>query len=449
MPNYRRPRRSRSDSDPDFKHIPGRAEQDDQSPASWDEDEEAWSDADLDDDELDAVELDGVDLARLSADLGEAFEIVDLAHDDWDDDWDDDDIDALARSDVWADRWLRAAQADVMPLDELLQVLASDAALPPLEDLYALSDLTQGEADEVRRHWSEIAPERRRALVECLVTGAEENLNLELGPFLRIAMTDADAGVRSTAVRGLWEDGRADLVGPLVQMLQNDADEDARAAAATALGSYVLAGELEELEAAPAMRAEEALLAVLHDDRTPVAVRRRALESVAYSGEAGIRQLIEDAYYSPYEEMRISALFAMGRSADVRWRPLARAELQNPTPAVRAEAALACGELEAKTALNDLLALLDDPEPDVRLAAIFALGRIGGRDARDALDVVRLGGVPEEVEAVEQALEEMQFYADNDAIPLYDETLDDEDVWDSDPGDGWDDWDDRDLGQYE
>ncbi|MEZ4718856.1 MAG: hypothetical protein R2851_22585 [Caldilineaceae bacterium] len=36
-------------------------------------------------------------------------------------------------------------------------------------------------------------------------------------------------------------------------------------------------------------------------------MRRHALESLAYSGEIAMRQLIEDAYYAPEEEMRISA----------------------------------------------------------------------------------------------------------------------------------------------
>ncbi len=46
------------------------------------------------------------------------------------------------------------------------------------------------------------------------------------------------------------------------------------------------------------MRAEESLLAVLNNEEEPLEVRRRALESIAYSSEAGVRQLIEDGYYS-------------------------------------------------------------------------------------------------------------------------------------------------------
>jgi HEAT repeat protein len=281
-----------------------------------------------------------------------------------------------------------------------------------------------------------------------LILAARDELSWALGRFLRILLNDADAVVRETAVRGLWDDDDPALIGPLVQMLRDDPATAVRAAAATALGAYVLAGELEELEAAPAMRAEEALLAVLHEEREPLAVRRRALESVAYSSETGVHQLIEDAYYSPHEEMRISALFAMGRSADVRWRSLARAELRNPSATVRAEAALACGELEAKAALDDLLVLLGDRHAPVRMAAIFALGRIGGNDARDALETILLSDSAEEVEAAQEALEEMTFYADAE-VGLFDESLDEDEEWENDRVDDWYDMDDRDLGEYE
>ena len=137
----------------------------------------------------------------------------------------------------------------------------------------------------------------------------------------------------------------------------------------------------------------------------------------------------------------------MGRSADVRWRSLARAELRNPSAAVRAEAALACGELEAKAALDDLLALLSDRHAAVRLAAISALGRIGGNVARDALETILLSENAEEVEAAQTALEEMSYYADAE-VGLYDESLDEDDELESDQADDWYEMDDRALGDY-
>ena len=154
----------------------------------------------------------------------------------------------------------------------------------------------------------------------------------------------------------------------------------------------------------------------------------------------------------PDEELRISSLIAMGRSADTRWRGLARAELQNPSPRMREEAARACGELEVKKAEADLLELLLDEEPTVRLAAIFALGQIGGNKARDALRVLTQGDDAVAAEAADVALEEMLVNA-ADSIALLDDNDGDSD---SDEGDDldfgpWDadDFDDDKLGSYE
>jgi len=334
-------------------------------------------------------------------------------------------------------------------VEQLIALLRNAAEMPPLERLYALSDLSIRDYERLRNEWPMIAVDRRRATVEQLVERAQEDISLQLGRLLRLALTDDDAGVRQIAVEGLWDDEQGDLIGPFVYMLDNDPEEAVRAAVACALGPYVLAGELDELDAALAMRAEEALLSILNNETEPLAVQCRALESIAYSGETGVRQLIEDAYYSPYEEMRISALYAMGRSADVRWRGLVRAELQNPSSSMRAGAAIACGELEARTATEDLLLLLNDEEEDVRLAAIFALGRIGGREAREALQSVAGSEFQIEAAAAEDALEEMLFYGDDGDISLYDETGEDEEDEDAEPWDAWYDRDDLDLGSYE
>jgi hypothetical protein len=353
--------------------------------------------------------------------------------------WNDPELDAM-------DDWNENRYALIQPrfsAGELVDHLIHNPEPVTGRDLYAFSDLSRSDAEAVRQLWSAIPAERRRTVVHNLVDLAEHDLDWHLGRILRIALQDADADVRRTAIEGLWEETASDLLGPLIDALRRDADERVRAAAATALGNYVLAGELDEMDAALAMRAEQALLEVLRNDDEPVAVQSRALESIAYSGETGVRQLIEDAYYSPHEPLRVSALVAMGRSADVHWRSYARAELQSPTPAMRAEAARACGELEARNALNDLLQLLEDDSQLVRLAAIFALGRLGGKEAREALRTVSAENSGVEAEAADEALDEIMFYAESNAISLF---SDDDDDWDNDP---WEINDDDDLGEYE
>jgi len=316
---------------------------------------------------------------------------------------------------------------------DLLARMATDPNFPTVSELSALSDLTLPEQAQVRQEWMTIPEERRYITLQKLTAASEKELTLHLGRLLRVALGDESSRVRALAVAGLWEVTEESLIGPLVDLLYNDASEEVRAAAAGALGAYVLAGELDEIDPAQAMRVEEALLSVLHSENELLTVQCRALESIAYSGETGVRQLIDDAYYSQYEEMRVSALNAMARSADIRWRDAAQAELISPDTAMRAAAARACGELEHKEALPDLFEILSDEEKEVRLAALFALGRIGGKDAVEILTAAATSEDEEEAAAAEEALEDTLFYARND-IPLLDES----DVeWDEEPDDGW------------
>ncbi len=336
-----------------------------------------------------------------------------------------------------------------MAVGALIERLLHDAQTPEPTDFHAFSDLSRQDYESLREQWPLIAADRRREVVGRLVESAREDVFLHLERLLRVAMGDSEADIRQAAIEGLGEEASADLIGSLVQILHNDPEGLVRAAAAAALGAYVLAGELDEMDSSLTMRAEEALLNVLQNEAEPLAVQCAALESLAYSGEIGVRQLIEDAYYSPYEEMRVSSLIAMGRSADVRWRGRGRAELQNPSPEMRAGAAIACGELEAKAAVDDLIELLNDDEELVRVAAIFALGRIGERSAREALQAIAAGEFEVEAAAAEEALEEMLFYRDVEGIPLYDEAEEEDEDEDSEPWDAWYDRDDLDLGSYE
>lgn len=356
-----------------------------------------------------------------------------------------------SRLDKLADAWLERRQSEVerqlgaeYSVADVLRELAAAEIQPG--HLNALSDLSREDAELVRSEWPLLPVERRRAVIRFLLERAEEDLALDLSRLLRIALVDPDATVRRLAVEGLWEETDSSLIGPLVQLVHNDASDTVRAAAAAALGPFVLQGELEEMDAALTMRAEEALLAVLLRAEAALAVRCAALQSLAYSGETGIRQLIEDAYYAPEEEMRVAALSAMGRSADIRWRNMVRAELQNPSPAMRAAAAWACGELEAKTALPELLALAEDPSEEVKLSAIAALGHIGGRQARDLLAALSESEDPAEAQAADDALEEMLFYSDPEGVPLFDEDEEEEEDWADEP---WERRSDDDLGEYE
>jgi len=199
-------------------------------------------------------------------------------------------------------------------------------------------------------------------------------------------MEDDDAQVRTVSIEGLWEDEGVTLIAPLVRLLRQDPAASARAAAASSLGRFVLIAELDELEERYGKLIRAALLETIDDRAELMEVRRRAVESIAYWDEPRVHDIVGAAYQEPDELMRISAVFAMGRSADAAWAKTVAGELQSRNPAMRYEAARACGELEAKQAVPALIRLVSDPDREVQFAAIGALGQIGGQQSRQVLE---------------------------------------------------------------
>jgi HEAT repeat protein len=298
----------------------------------------------------------------------------------------------------------------VSEFEELLKMIGDTQTPLSISSLYGLSDLTRAETQLFQEVWSLLDAGRRQWIIQSLVDIAETSFEVNFDLIFRLCLNDEDEVVRSRAIEGLWEDEDLTLAGLLVRLLRDDPSESVRVAAAISLGRFVLLGELEKIEAAAAMMVENALLGAIYDPHETLEVRRRAVESIAYSGQAHVQDIIEVAYCDDEEKMRISAVFAMGRSADLIWRETVRAELDNPNPEMRYEAARACGELEASAALPDLIDRIEaDPDPEVQEMAIWALGRIGGKEARRVLEACCESEDEALRQVAEEALDELDF----------------------------------------
>jgi HEAT repeat protein len=281
--------------------------------------------------------------------------------------------------------------------------------MPDQALLCYLSGTDCEESARVAHIWAELPTDLRLSLISRLVKMAEADFTLNFGAIFRIAMEDENAEVRRIAIEGLWEDEDVRLVPPLAQRLEEDESVRVRAAAAQSLGRFVLLGELEKIRPRPREMAYAALLRALQASDEHTEVRRRALESLAYVCNETVVASIREAYDSPSEKLRISAVFAMGRSADTRWDQEVRQELFSTNPEMRYEAARACGELQLPGAVVMLEELTEDIDAEVQQAAIWALGQVGGERAREILEHYSRG-VDEAVRsAAEAALEEFEF----------------------------------------
>jgi len=294
-------------------------------------------------------------------------------------------------------------------LERTLRVIGDEERPLSFARLYDLSGLSVEELRLLAGRWLTIGVERRRQIVRALVEIAEESFEVDFEGIFYLGLDDPDAEVRAAAVDGLWEIEEIPLADRFIAMLQHDPSPLVRAAAAIALGRFMLLGELEEIGPEPRQRVYQALRRAYTAPHEDLEVRRRALESIAYAGEPEVADFLAEAYRHEAEAMRISAVFGMGRSADTRWAPIVMRELYSPNPAMRYEAARACGELELTDAVPMLAELLEDVDREVEEAALWALGQIGGDEARELLLKALDEGDEVTQAAAEAALDELEF----------------------------------------
>jgi len=295
-----------------------------------------------------------------------------------------------------------------LPIEETIAELANSDKTLLNAKLAELSNLNSEELALFEKAWEAIEPKRRGQIMYRLVELAEDNFELDFDSIFKSRLKDPDDKVRSKAIEGLWESEEASLIDPLIELLEQDKSEEVQAAAATALGKFAMLAELKKLRPSHKSKICRALLAAIDDQSKPIEVKRRALEAAAPLSLPQMEKAIVTAYKSAQPKLRISALFAMGKSCNHSWLPILLKELTSADAEMRYEAAGACGELGEKEAAPYLAELITDPDVDMQLAAIRALGKIGGPEAKDCLE--QCLNEPGEVvrHAAEQALKELE-----------------------------------------
>ncbi|MFC2048399.1 HEAT repeat domain-containing protein [Chloroflexota bacterium] len=294
-----------------------------------------------------------------------------------------------------------------LPIEKTINELGNSNQPLLNSRLTELSNLRLEELEFFKRSWTATEPERRHQIVHRLVELAEDNLELNFDSIFKYCLKDPDDEVRSKAIEGLWENEEPPLIDPLINLLKQDNSEKVQAAAATALGKFAMLAELEKLRSHYIDKIQEALLAVISDKKTPVEIKRRALESAAPLSLPQVKAAITEAYQSHNPRLKASSIYAMGKNCDSSWLPILLTELANTDDEIRYEAASACGELEEEAAISPLIALVNDPDVDVQIAAIQALGKIGSNKAKECLEQC-LDSASEAIQqATEQALNEL------------------------------------------
>ena len=297
-----------------------------------------------------------------------------------------------------------------MPLESDLEEIGDENRRLSANQLKNLSGLDTAGVLTLSATWPEIAMMRRLNIVRELNELADDSVELNFDAVFKIALADEEPYVRAAAIRGLDEYEGNDLISTLIDLLLVDQDAEVRREAAIALGRYALAAELEQLNHADARAVRNALIESAEDLEEDERVRARAIEALgAMSGE-DTENLIESIYGEDNIWLKVGAIDAMGRTCDSMWLPIILRESENKAPEMRHAAAFAAGEIGEEQAVPQLRRMaLQDPDREVQLAAIRSLGSIGGALARVALQGVLYEGEEALREAIEAAMEEIDF----------------------------------------
>ncbi len=298
-------------------------------------------------------------------------------------------------------------EEEVVPFVDVLDAVLTSENVP-IHMLYRFSDMGLEETEQFQARWSAVDDERRHVIVRHLADLTEENFVVDFTPVFIHCFDDTHEFVREAALDGVWDATNIKLISPIIHLLQTDNSVLVRAAAARALAHYVLLAEWGQLPKRVSPRIIEALLAEYDQVETAVPVKRATLEALGAANHPRVVQLIEEAYEDVDMGMQISAIFAMGSSADKRWTAVVLAEMENPNPDMRAEAARAAGIIGGSDAVPKLSELAVDEDLAVQTAAIHSLGQIGGETAQTTLaELLEDHEFAEVHDIIEEALEEM------------------------------------------
>jgi HEAT repeat protein len=225
---------------------------------------------------------------------------------------------------------------------------------------------------------------------------------------------DADSAVRQQAVEVFWEvvnlgdvpeEGTVDL---LISIARSDPSLPVRTAAISALGRFVYRAFVEEdLDEEEYDRIRDCLVEMYRNLDEDSEVRRRSVESLGFITDPDIEEIILEAYGSRNHLMRVSAVFAMGRSGTRNWDDILMRELENSDSELRFEAVRAAGETYMTRASELLERLTEDPDREIKLTAIESLGKAGRPHSHAVLQDLARSSDEEIREAASEALLEL------------------------------------------
>ncbi len=299
-------------------------------------------------------------------------------------------------------------------LTEVIKALQSearsDASTHSSTVVYGLSDLSEFELNRLAPVWAGLPATYKHRILKQLLETSEAVFELDFGAFAHMNLTDKSSLVRSAAIELLWSDESLATMRQLMDLARADSSHDVRAQAFSGLGRFVLLGEYGDIPPKDAREAQELALIAVKDHNVPIEIRCRALEAIANSSHPEAAALIREAYDDGAHSLKVSAIYAMGRTCDKIWRDTVLEELESGDNQIVYESVQACGALQLEESVQLIGGLIAGDDREIQLMAIWALGEIGGRRAFEILcDLEETVEDREIQEAVEEAVDAASF----------------------------------------
>ncbi len=270
---------------------------------------------------------------------------------------------------------------------EIISVLDgfANGELPTESTVAVLSDLDRSDIQELAGRWPSIVPELRVGILALAVDLAESQVDKDFQRLAYIAIDDPIPGVREAGFYLLNDLGGRETARRMADVLEKETNAEVVGAAAEAAAPYVLQHELGQLGEA-GERLETALRKHATASTYPAETFASLVQALGYLQEQWVSELIRDAAYRDERQPQLSAIVAMGRSADEEWLDPLEQYLQSSDAEIRQRAVQACGEIGSEDAVDMIAPLLDDEHNDVVAATLAALAEIGGGDALQHLN---------------------------------------------------------------
>ena len=276
--------------------------------------------------------------------------------------------------------------------------------------IYGLSDLSSQDCHAIADAWQGLPSVFKHRVLRALNEASETMFELGFQAIARLSLADESPMVRSMAIDLLWADESEETMRRIMEAAARDQDSTVRANALKALGNFILLGEYGDIPLDTAKDAQDLTLGIHRDQSEPLNVRRRALEALANSSHPAVPALIRAAYDDGNHDLKISAIFAMGRTCSDAWRRQLLEELSSEDEECVYEAISACGRIQLADSVRPIaeLSLRDDRE--LQMMAVWALGEIGGKQAFDVLTSLAEAELGDELAAlVDEALDAAGF----------------------------------------